>query len=260
MHRSRMVILVFGLLFVSYLSACSGGGDTAPSPTALPATSAEGLWTGTTNTNNRTVTGVVLDDGVYWFLYSVVGDPSLIAGIVQGDSTSQNGALTSSNATDFSVERGTPLVLKATVDGTYTMKQSLDGTIVYQNNAQAQDSFKTTYDTDYESAPDINAVAGTYTGPVAVGENVSVTVSATGDITGHSITDLSPAGCTFSGLFKPRVHGNVFDVTITFKGERGCSNGTATVKGVGFFHAGKLYSAALNNDKTNGVVFIGTKS
>lgn len=261
MHRSRMVILVFGLLFVSYLSACSGGGDTStPSATAPPASPAEGLWTGTTNTNNRTVTGVVLDDGVYWFLYSAAGDPSLIAGVVQGDSSSQNGALTSSNATDFSVERAIPLItLKATVDGSYTMKQRLDGTIVYQNNAQAQDSFKTTYDRDYESAPDINAVAGTYTGPVAAGENVSVTVSAAGDITGHSITGPPATLCTFNGLFKPRAHGNVFDVTITFNGEGGCSNGSATVKGIGFFHAGKLYSAALNSDKTNGVVFIGTK-
>ena len=260
MHRSRVVILAFGLLFVSYLSACSGGGDTpTPSPTAVPAGSAEGLWTGTTDTN-RTVTGVVLDDGVYWFLYSMVGDPSLIAGVVQGNSSSQNGVLKSSNATDFSVERGISPTLNATVDGSYTMKQRLDGTIVYQNNAQAQDSFKTTYDSDYESAPDINAVAGTYTGPVAAGEIVSATVSATGDITGHSITDPSPTGCTFSGLFKPRTHGNVFDVTITFNGQQGCSNGTATVKGVGFFHAGKLYSAALNSDKTNGVVFIGTKS
>lgn len=261
MHLKRIQSHVLSLLLLVSLSACNGGDDTPmPSPTALPATSAEGLWTGTTNTNKRTVTGVVLDDGVYWFLYSVVGDPSLIAGVVQGDSSSQNGVLMSSNATDFSVERGISPTLNATVDGSYTMKQRLDGTIVYQNNAQAQDSFKTTYDRDYELAPDINEVAGIYTGPVAAGEIVSVTVSATGDITGHSITDLSPTGCTFSGLFKPRAHGNVFDVTITFKGERGCSNGTATVKGVGFFHAGKLYSAALNSEKTNGVVVIGTKS
>ncbi len=262
MHVKQNQNRALGLLLFVSLSACSGGGDTpTPSVTAPPASPAEGLWTGTTNTNNRTVTGVVLDDSVYWFLYSVAGDPSLIAGVVQGNSSSQNGVLTSSNATDFSVERAIPLItLKAAVDGAYTTKQSLDGMVVYQNNAQAQDAFTTTYNSDYESAPDITAVAGTYTGPVAAGEIVSVIVSATGDITGHSITDPSPTGCTFSGLFKPRVHGNVFDVTITFNGERGCSNGTATVRGVAFFHAGKLYSAALNNDKTNGVVFIGTKS
>lgn len=259
MHLKRIQNHVLNLLLLVSLSACSDGGDTStPSATAPPASPAEGLWTGTTNTN-RTVTGVVLDDGVYWFLYSAVGDPSFIAGVVQGDSSSQNGVLTSSNATDFSVERGITPTLKARVDGTYTTKQSLNGTIVYQNNASPQDEFTTTYNSDYELAPDINAVVGTYTGPVAAGETVSVTVSATGDIVGHSITDLSPAGCTFSGLFKPRVHGNVFDVTITFNGEGGCSNGSATVTGVAFFHAGKLYSAALNSAKTNGVVFIGTK-
>jgi len=260
MQLKRIQDHVLILLLLVGLSACGDGGDTStPSSTAPPASPAEGLWTGTTNTN-RTVTGVVLDDGAYWFLYSMVGDPSLIAGVVQGGSSSQNGVLTSSNATDFNVERGIPPTLIATIDGSYTMKQRLDGTIVYQNNAQPQDKFTATYSSDYESAPDINAAAGTYIGPVAAGENVSVTVSATGAITGRSITDLSPTGCTFSGLFKPRAHGNVFDVTITFNGEGGCSNGTATVKGVGFFHAGKLYSAALNSDKTNGVVFIGTRS
>lgn len=159
------------------------------------------------------------------------------------------------------MERAIPLItLKATVDGTYTAKQSLNGKIVYQNNAQAQDAFTTTYNSDYESAPDINAVAGTYTGPVAVDETVSVTVSPTGDIVGHSITGPPATQCTFSGLFKPRTHGNVFDMTITFGPQDTCSNKSAAVTGVGFFHAGKLYSAALNSDKTNGVVFIGTKS
>ena len=261
MHVKQIQNRVFGLLLFVSLSACSSGGDTpAPSATAPSASPAEGLWTGTTNTNNRTVTGVVLNDGVYWLLYSAAGNPSLIAGVVQGNSSSQNGALTSSNATDFSVERAIPLItLKATVDGAYTTKQSLDGMVVYQNNAQAQDAFTTTYNSDYESAPDINAVAGTYTGPVAADETVSVTVSPTGDIVGHSVIGPPATQCTFNGLFKPRSHGNVFDVTITFGPQDRCSNKSATVTGVGFFHAGKLYSAALNSDKTNGVVFIGTK-
>ena len=161
MHLKRIQSHVLGFLLLVGLSACSSGSDTStPSATAPSTSPAEGLWTGTTDTN-RTVTGIVLDDGVYWFLYSVVGDPSLIAGVVQGDSTSQNGALTSSNATDFSVERVIPLILKATVDGTYTSKQSLNGRTVYQNNAQPQDTFTTTYDRDYELTSNINAVAGT---------------------------------------------------------------------------------------------------
>jgi hypothetical protein len=253
MNLERIRGSVFGLLFLIGLSACSGGaGDTStPSAASPPAASAEGLWFGTTTNTNRTVTGVVLDDGVFWFLYSVVDDPSIIAGVVQGNSSSQNGVLTTSNATDFSVER-IPSVLTPTVDGNYTTKQNLSGTITYPT--PLQETFMTTYDSDYESAPDISTIAGLYTGPVALNETVSVTVSSTGDITGQSLT-----GCTFQGSFKPRAQGNVFDVTITFGPQNTCSNKNATVNGVGFFHAGKLYSAALNDDRTNGVVFIGTK-
>jgi hypothetical protein len=260
MHLQWIQGHILSLLLLVSLSACSGGGVTStPPPTALPAASAEGFWNGTNSTNRRTVTGVILNDGVYWFLYSVEDNPEIIAGVVQGNSTSQNGALTSSDATDFSVERGIPPTLNASVDGNYTIKH-LNGTISYLNNAQEQEKFTTTYDNDYESIPDINAVVGTYTGPVAANETVSVTVSSSGDIIGRSITDPSITGYTFSGSFQPRKHGNVFDVSITFNGESGCSNGNGTVKGVGFFHAGKLYSAALNADRKNGVVFIGAKS
>jgi hypothetical protein len=196
----------------------------------------------------------VLDDGIYWFLYSVAGNPSIIAGVIQGDSSSQNGVLNSSTATDFSIERA-PLILNPGVDGTYIIKQSLSGTISY-STPNTQNTFTTTYDSTYESAPDVGTIAGTYTGPVALNETVNVTVSAAGILSGTS--SATPA-CTFSGLFKPRTRGNVFDVTITFGPQDTCSNKNATVNGIGFVHAGKLYGAALNNGKTNGVVFIGTK-
>lgn len=253
----RITTSIVSLFVLASLAACSGEGDTSPpSPAPLPAATAEGLWLGATNSNpSRTVTGVVLDDGVYWFLYSVAGNSSITAGVVQGVSTSQNGVLNSANATDFSIER-TPLIVNPTVDGRYTMKQSLSGTISY-SNPNTQNIFTTTYDGNYELAPDITAIAGIYTGPVALNETVEVVVSAAGIISGTS--SATPA-CTFSGLFKPRTHGNIFDVTIEFGSQDTCSNKDATVRGIGFLHAGKLYSAALNHDKTNGVVFIGTKS
>jgi hypothetical protein len=95
-----------------------------------------------------------------------------------------------------------------------------------------------------------------YTGFVTASETVTVIVSNNGSISGSSNT-----GCTFSGSFSPRTHGNVFDVTVTFDGQPGCSIGTETVKGIALYDAGtkQLYSAALNDTKTNGFVFIGTK-
>jgi hypothetical protein len=180
-------------------------------------------------------------------------NPSIIAGVVQGNSSSQNGAFTSSNARDFNLQSG---ILEATINGSYAMKQNLNGTTSYDNNTQPQETFTTTYDSDYELTPDMNAVAGTYTGFVTANEAVTVIVSTNGAISGNSNT-----GCTFSGSFSPRTHGNVFDVTITFDGQQGCTIGTETVNGIGFYDAGtkQLRSAALNGNRTDGFVFIGTK-
>lgn len=251
MHLKRIQNQVLSLLLLVSLSACSGGGDTStPSPTALPAASAEGLWAGTTDTN-RTVKALVLDDGVYWALYSESSNPSIIAGVVQGNSSSQNGGFISSNARDFNLQTG---ILEATINGSYAMKQSLNGTIAYQTGGQ--NTFTMTYDSDYDLTPDMNAVAGTYAGFVTASETVTVIVSTNEAISGNSST-----GCTFSGSFSPRKHGNVFDITIKFDGQPGCSIGTETVNGIAFYDAGtkQLRSAALNGNRTDGFVFIGTK-
>lgn len=245
---------ILGMLLLVGLSACSdGGGDVPmPAPTSLPSTSAEGFWAGTTNTN-RTVAGLVLDDGAYWVLYSAVHASSTVAGLIQGNSTSHSGVITSSNAKDFNFETGE--TLDSTITGNYTRKQSLNGTIVYAIGGPST-SFTTTYDSDYDLVPDMNAVAGTYSGQVTATENVTVQVLSTGNISGSSTT-----GCTFTGSFSPRTHGNVFNVTVIFEDDPACSNRNDTVNGVGTYDAGTktLYSAALNGNRTNGFIFVGTK-
>lgn len=251
MRLKRIQSYILGLLLVVSLSACGGDGDTpTPPPATASATSAEGHWTGTTDTN-RTVKALVLDDGVYWALYSDASNPSIIAGVIQGDSSSQNGAFTSSNARDFNLQTG---ILEALINGTYAMKQNLNGTIVYQTGGQS--TFTMTYNSDYDLTPDINAVAGTYTGFVTATETVTVVVSTTGTISGSSNT-----GCIFTGSFLPRAHGNVYDVIVTFGNQAGCSNRNETVTGIAFYEASakRLLSAALNSTRTDGFVFIGAK-
>ncbi len=161
--------------------------------------------------------------------------------------------ITSSNAKDFNFETGK--TLDATITGSYTMKQSLNGTVVYLIGGPST-SVTTTYESDYDLVPDMNAVAGTYTGSVTATETVTVQLSPNGVISGSSTT-----GCTFTGSFSPRVRGNVFNITVTFDGQPGCSNGADTVNGIGTYDAGikTLYSAALNSNRTNGFVFTGTK-
>jgi hypothetical protein len=241
------------LILAGSISACGGSDESSSPPPPAPATSAEGLWNGTTDTG-RSVAGLVLNDGTYWFLYSPVGNPNVLAGLVQGNGSSQTGSFTSSNTRDFNFEG--PAILDAILAGSYVKKQSLSGTVTYVLGGQT--TFTSTYDADYDLTPDVNLVVGTYTGstPTDGGtEDVTVTVSAPDSITGSSIT-----GCNFVGSFSPRSHGNVYDVSVTFAGGV-CSNGTSTVNGVAFFDAATktLYSAALNSTRTNGFVYVGTK-
>jgi hypothetical protein len=141
----------------------------------------------------------------------------------------------------------------ATMRGSYVPNKSFDGKITYFNGDT--ESFTSTYDADYESAPNMNLVAGNYSGLRADNQTVTVTVDSAGTLSGHS-TD----GCTFAGTFSPRAKGNVFHNSVTFGGGA-CRQGTETVTGVAFYDAAthRLYSAALNSARTNSYIFIGTK-
>lgn len=247
---------LFPILWFTVLAGCSDGGadssssTPAPPPPPPPTTSAEGLWNGTTSTG-RTIGGLVLDDGSSWFLYSVVGNPTVVAGMVQGNGTSDQGSFTSSNAKDFSVEG--PGIRDATITGSYVQKNNLTGTITYQGGETT--NFAGAYNAAYELSPDMNSLVGTYSAPLADNQIVTVTLSTAGTLSGNS-TD----GCTFTGTVSPRTKGNVFNVTVTFQGGA-CSNGTDTVSGVAFFDAAtqRLHSAGLNSTRTNGFIFIATK-
>jgi len=232
--------------------AC-GGGYGARDFSALPpptAPSAEGRWTGTTPAG-RIVRALVLEDGSYWLFYTARDNPNVLAGLVQGTGTSHLGFFGSSDARDFNFEGAG--VHAATMRGSYMQKRSFNGTIAYFIGNTS--SFTSTYDADYEIALDMNLVAGTYSGRRADNHTVSVTLRAAGTISGSSID-----GCTFGGSFSPRAKGHVFTVALTFGGGT-CSEGTETISGVAFYDAStqRLYSAALNNAKTDGVIFIGTK-
>ena len=229
-----------------------GGGSSATSPS--PAATAEGLWSGTTSTS-RTVTGIVLDTGTYWVLYSSANNSATIAGVIEGTGTSLNGSFSSSDARDFNLE-GLG-VNTATVSATYNAKQTLNGSVTYPSLNQSS-TFTSTYNTAYDQAPSLATIAGTYSGSAAViggSESATVTVSAAGAVSGAGAS-----GCQFTGTAAAHAHGNVYDLSVTFGGAP-CINGTSTVTGIGYFNATTktLYSAALNSARSNGFIFVGTK-
>ncbi|MEP6934222.1 MAG: hypothetical protein ABI988_09825 [Nitrospirota bacterium] len=111
----RHFVSVLGIAIALIAGGCSGESTTS-APTSG---SAEGLWSGSTNTN-RTIVGVVLDDGTYYLLYSVAANPNQIAGVVQGTGISNNGSFNSEHAKDFNME-GLG-VLNATVSASYALR------------------------------------------------------------------------------------------------------------------------------------------
>jgi hypothetical protein len=258
MKSLRTYLFATTLIAFTALASCGGGGDgdsTAPPPPGPPpsAGTAEGLWVGLTS-SGRTAVGLVLNNGTYWVLYSLVNNSSQIAGVVQGSGTSENGVFNSSNGKDFNFEGAG--VLNLTFEADYVKKQDLNARIDYSGDTV---TLSATYDSEYELTPSLSIIAGTYSGYAVTSagvEAVTVSVSATGAVSGTSAS-----GCSFSGVATPRSKGNVYNNSVTFSGSP-CANGTATVTGIGYWDAtsATLYSAALNTERSNGFLFVAEKT
>ena len=244
---------ILGMALAVTVGGCGGDND-SNSPPAPASSSAEGVYSGSTNTN-RTITNVVLDDGTYYFFYSVPANPALLAGVVQGNGTSNNGSFTSANAKDFNTEG--PSVLSATIAASYAERQSLNGSITYPGPSVT--SFTSPYDTAYDTTPTLASLAGTYTGQAGSSaqgvQSATVTVTATG-----AFTAVEADGCTFSGTASPRSRGNIFDQSVTFGGAP-CEFPGITLVGIAFLDVPnrRLYGAAPAGNRTNAVLFAGTR-
>jgi hypothetical protein len=277
MQRKWRSSVLVSLLFTLVLAGCSsGGGDSASTAPVVPAGTAEGLWTGTITDllgGQRTISGVVLDDGSYWFLYSAAGTPTIMAGTLQGNVSTQNGTFASSDGRDFSNEFAE--IFAVTVTAPYVMQQNLGGTLKYSGPIPL--TFTSTFDSEYNVVPVITNVAGTYSGS-AFGFPHTITVDPSGTITvttsgGPHTTGLGPnvsgieLGCDFTGTLSPRPNGgNVYDIDLTPDPSNGATVAhcnPATLTGVAFFDAAiagkKIYVLALNSSRNRVFPFTGTK-
>lgn len=245
----KFVLTAFAV--AALLGGCGGGGDDGPAGPVVPS-AAQGLWVGTTTTN-RAVTGLVFSDGSYYVIYSRVGNAAVLGGVVQGSSSASGGTWSSNDAKDFNLEGAG--VLSATLSGTYLPKQSLGGNVAYASGAPT--SFTSTYRTSYETVPTLAAVTATYTGTVAFSQGsqpLSVTINPTGGVTATG------NGCTSTGSATPRTDGNAYNFTITF-GPSPCFFAGQTFTGIAYLDAvaKRLYAAAPNAGRTDGVLFLGTR-
>ncbi len=236
--------LLFGALVVA---GCGGGGG-GSSTSGTTVSDAQGLYIGTSN--NRNVTGIILDNGTYYIFYTYDQSSNYIAGVVHGTGTASNGTFTSTNAKDFSLEYKE--VLSATVSANYVPMQSANGTITYPSLNETN-SFALTYDSYYDLTPSLEKVAGTYEGTASstLGQNyATVTIASSGAISGQD-----PYGCTYGGTVTPRTSGNLYNFTVTFSGTS-CYFANQSMTGILYLDENDhLIAAAPNADKTEGILF-----
>jgi hypothetical protein len=211
-----------------------------------------GLWQGSTSTG-RSINGLVLSDGSFYILYSAVGDPALLGGVVQGTGSTSGSVFTSSSAKDFNVEGFG--VVGAVATATVVPKASLNGTFTYPSTSTL--TFNSAYSSQFELVPALAVLAGTYTGQVAFSagvQSVALSVSATGAIGSAS------NGCVLSGTATPRTDGNVYNVYIHF-GPAPCFFANQTLVGIAYYDAQtkRVYAAAPNATRSDGFVFLGVK-
>ena len=237
--------------FVLIMTAGCGDGETP----VLQTGTAEGLWRGTLNPS-RTLNAAVLDDGTYYFLYSAVGDPAQLGGVIQGSGSSSNGTFNSSDAKDFGIGVATR---DAAVSASFGARQFLNGSVTY--TAGGTQSFSSSYNTAYDTTPSLASLAGVYQGQAgsSVGSQLATMIVQFDGTFSGSEAD----GCTFSGAMTARVRGNMFDLTMTFGGSP-CLFGSATLRGATFVDSAtapiRLYAAAPNSTRTNAAMFLGVKT
>jgi hypothetical protein len=237
-----------GLVVVAFAMSACGGGD-QPTSFGTP----EGLWHGTTGLG-KSLNGLILDDGTFWFAYSAVGNASVVAGFVQGSTLSGVDTFSTTDSVDFNLEGSGIRINGVIAGGGYVPQATMDGFINFQ--LQLPDNFNATYSVDYNLTPSLATLAGTYSGSAATQggtEFASLAVSETGAISGSSAS-----GCAYSGTAAARATGNVYNFSITFAGSP-CFNGTATVTGVAYLQGTTLIAMGLSANRTSGVVAEFTK-
>jgi hypothetical protein len=248
-------IVISSVLAALVLSACGGGGGSNDSGKAVDnavapqgSVDAQGMYFGT-DSNNDTISGVVLDNGTYYFVYANQATNAL--GVVQGTATASDDVFNSTDATDFRVSSS--WATHGAITGGYVPQSSLNGT--FASGANELSKFTTTYSTVYDQTPSLAAIAGTYTGAGATfrgSETVTFAIGADGSVRGSG-----PSGCSFSGNVK--IHGtkNVYDTSVIF-GDK-CPNQGQTFTGVVSVNGNALIAAALHSDRTEAFVVAATR-
>ena len=246
--QSRLAVVLCALA----VAACGGAEET---PGFTPS-SAEGLWKGTTSTN-RTLTGLVLDDGAAWIFYTTANPPTAFTGFIQGSTAAQAGTLTSTSAMDFNFE-APPGARALSMAGNFTTRQTLTWVSNYSNPISSTTN-NTVYSAAAEPTQPLAVAAGSFNGTAGVFPATQGMGAVTLVLSVDGTVSVTTAGCTFLGQRSPRATGSVFNLTLTLSGTT-CALPTP-LTGIAFFDidANRLYLAATNPGRNAAMLFVGAK-
>lgn len=227
---------------VALLAACGGGGGGGTA-----SVDPQGIWTGPASTG-YTVNAVVLETGETWGFYT---SGSTIYGALYG-TAAVNGSSISINGTDFNFLNNS------------TSAGNLTGTVVAKTSMSLSGSNVTvplTYDSSYDTAATSSGPIGTWSFIGRSGAYSLIPGSITVDSSGNFV--LNQTNCVTNGSIVPRAGGkNIYNVSLSATGV-GCAAGQSTLTGVAYLNTSvtpnQFYSLALNSNKSDGVIVIGTK-
>lgn len=249
---------VFILLF---LTACGGGGgvdgvntagsDQGGNQSNAGTQSAEGIWSGTSS-NGTTLNLAILENGDSWGVYTST-QGSFISGALHGQvQTSGASLLGSGKAYDFT----TGVVSTGNLVGQVQTKTSLI--------ASSLAGFKVamSYKEGYDARASLTELAGKYLIFGRSGRDIVVPSQV--EISSEGVFSNLENGCTRVGTFVPRASNkNIFNLSVSYSGTCTSFASGSVLRGIAFLDKStvpyRLHSLSLNNDKTDGVVIIGTK-
>ncbi len=227
--------------------------------TPMPvASAASGLWEGST-ADGRKLVSVILDNGVFWSLYSPPGQSGNVEGIITGYGKVDSSNFNSTKAYEFNFRnlaaiQQTEMHSHISQDGAH---KTLNGSFSTLGNKHNID-FTTAYSTSLTQAAPLSTLAGTYIG-VGLQHNSSTLQTLKIDSDGKLSSTVLNA-CRISGTVSARNNINAYSVSITF-GATPCKNPNTTVNGVGFYDSKtrQFYTIGINGQRNDGFIFAGVK-
>jgi hypothetical protein len=232
------------------VAGCGGGGGGSGTTAAPGVFQAQGVAQGTTAVGSSDL-DIILETGEFYNFVTAAG----IALTVDHGTMLESGAGIAANLMEFNVAANT--VSSGVMTGLFIAQSAINGTTVV--NLYQYTTFSANYLASYNTAADLSALAGTYSGVYTYGgAPVTLTLSSTGAITGTS------TNCAISGTATPRASGkNIFNVSLTLTGANCTPAGVGSATGIAVLNSEsgltRLYTAALNPAGTNGFFWVGTK-